>query len=44
MDLRNVDCKNDRWVEVTEDRVQWRALLSTVLKLWDIKMEYYLDN
>jgi hypothetical protein len=33
MDLRKIGCEDGRWMELTQDRVQWRALVSAVLNL-----------
>jgi hypothetical protein len=33
MDLRETGCKDGRWMELAQDRVQWRALVSVVLNL-----------
>jgi hypothetical protein len=31
--LRDTGCEDGRWMELAQDRVQWRALVLTVLKL-----------
>jgi hypothetical protein len=31
MDLRERDCKDGGWMELAQDRVQWRALILAVL-------------
>jgi hypothetical protein len=33
MDLRVIGCDNMHWIELTEDRDWWRALVNTVMKL-----------
>jgi hypothetical protein len=33
MDLREMGCEDGRWMELAQDRVQWRALLLVVLNL-----------
>jgi hypothetical protein len=33
MDLREIGCEDGRWMELAQDRVQWRALVLAVLKL-----------
>jgi hypothetical protein len=30
MDFREIGCEDGRWMELAEDRVQWRALLLAV--------------
>jgi hypothetical protein len=32
-DLRETACENVRWMELAQDRVQWRALVLAVLNL-----------
>jgi len=31
MDLREMGCEDRRWMELAQDRVQWQALVLTVL-------------
>jgi hypothetical protein len=33
MDLREIGCDGMDWIDLAQDRDQWRALLSTVMKL-----------
>jgi hypothetical protein len=33
MDLREIRCEDGRWIELAQDRVQWRALVLAVLNL-----------
>jgi hypothetical protein len=33
MDLREMGCEEERWMELAQDRVQWRALVLAVLNL-----------
>jgi hypothetical protein len=33
MDLREIECDGVDWIDVAQDRDQWRALVSTVLNL-----------
>jgi hypothetical protein len=33
MDLREIGCEDGRWIELAQDRVQWRALVLAVLNL-----------
>jgi hypothetical protein len=33
MDLREIGCEDGRWMELAQDRVQWRALVLAVLNL-----------
>jgi len=32
-DLREIGCEDGRWMELAQDRVQWQALVLTVLNL-----------
>jgi hypothetical protein len=34
MDLREIRWDSMDWIEVAQDRDQWRALVNTVLNLW----------
>jgi hypothetical protein len=34
MDLREIGWDGEDWIDVAQDRDQWRALLNTVLNLW----------
>jgi hypothetical protein len=33
MDLREVGCEDGKWMELTEDRGQWQALMLSALNL-----------
>ena len=33
MDLREVGCDSDEWIDLAEDRDQWRAYVRTVMNL-----------
>jgi hypothetical protein len=33
MDLREIGCEDDKWMELAQDRVQWRVLVLAVLNL-----------
>jgi hypothetical protein len=33
MDLKETGCENGKWIELAQDRVQWRALVLAVLNL-----------
>jgi hypothetical protein len=33
MDLREIGCEDRRWMELAQDRVQWRALALEMLNL-----------
>jgi hypothetical protein len=34
MDLREIDCGSVDWIQLAQDRDQWRALVNTVMNLW----------
>jgi hypothetical protein len=34
MDLREIGGDSVDWIDVAEDRDQWRALVNTVMNLW----------
>ena len=34
MDLREVGCDGGDWIDLAQYRVQWRAYVRTVVKLW----------
>jgi hypothetical protein len=34
MDLRNIGCDSVDWIDLAQDRDQWRALVNTVMNLW----------
>jgi hypothetical protein len=34
MDLKEIEWGGMDWVDLAEDRDQWRALVNTVMKLW----------
>jgi hypothetical protein len=34
MDLREIGCGSMDWIDLTQDRDQWRALVNMVMNLW----------
>jgi hypothetical protein len=34
MDLRDIGWDGTAWIDLAQDRGQWRALVNTVMKLW----------
>jgi hypothetical protein len=34
MDLREIGIDGANWIRLAQDRVQWRACVNTVMKLW----------
>jgi hypothetical protein len=36
MDLREIGCGGMDWIDLTQDRDQWRAPVSTAMILWVI--------
>jgi hypothetical protein len=34
MDLREIEINGVNWIRLTQDRVQWRAFVNTVMNLW----------
>jgi hypothetical protein len=34
MGLRDIGCNDVDWIDLAEDRDQWRALVNTVMNLW----------
>jgi hypothetical protein len=34
MDLREIGWDGGYWIDLTQDRDQWRALVNTVMNLW----------
>jgi hypothetical protein len=36
MDLREIGWDGVDWIDMAHDRDQWRALVSTVLKFWEV--------
>jgi hypothetical protein len=34
MDLREIEIDGANWIQLTQDRVQWRAFVNTVMNLW----------
>jgi hypothetical protein len=40
VDLRDMGCVNGRWIDLAQDRVQWRALVLAVLNLWILLLRF----
>jgi transposase len=34
MDLRDIGIDGSNWIQLAQDRVQWRACVNTVMNLW----------
>jgi hypothetical protein len=34
MDLREVGIDGEKWIQLAQDRAQWRAFVKTVMNLW----------
>jgi hypothetical protein len=34
MDLREIGIDGVNWIQLAQDRVQWRAFVNTVMNLW----------
>jgi hypothetical protein len=34
MDLKETGCGGMDWIDLAQDREQWRALVNTVMRLW----------
>jgi hypothetical protein len=34
MDLRDIGCSGINWINLAEDRDQWRALVNTAIHFW----------
>jgi hypothetical protein len=34
MDLREIGCGSTDWIDLAQDRDQWRALMNIVMNLW----------
>jgi hypothetical protein len=34
LDLRKIGCRGTDWIDLAQDRNQWRALVYTVMNLW----------
>jgi hypothetical protein len=34
MDLREIGIDRANWIQLAQDRVQWRAFVNTVMNLW----------
>jgi hypothetical protein len=34
MDLREIGIDGTNWIQLAQDRVQWRAFVDTVMNLW----------
>ena len=43
MDLREIGCEDGRWMELAQDRVQWRALVLTVMECRIVYNNYVLS-
>jgi hypothetical protein len=44
MDLREIDWGGMDWIDLAEDRDQWRALVNTVMNLWVPKNIIFLSS
>jgi hypothetical protein len=44
MALREIGCEDWRWMQVAQDRVQWRALVLTASDLWVLLQESWLSS
>jgi hypothetical protein len=44
MDLRGLGCKGVHWIEVTWDRIQWWAVVRTVMNLHFCKSRTFPDQ
>jgi hypothetical protein len=38
MDLREICCEDGRWMELAQDRVQWRALVLAMIAIYNAKV------
>jgi hypothetical protein len=36
MDLREIGWDGMDWIDLTQDRDQWRVLVNTVMKCWEV--------
>jgi len=36
MNLRDIDCNDGRWMEVSQDHVQWQTLILAFSELWEL--------
>jgi hypothetical protein len=43
MDLKEICCDDGRWMELAQDRVQWRALVSAALNFLVLPVEWSQD-
>jgi hypothetical protein len=34
MDLVEIECDEEKWIYLAEDRVKWRTLLNKVMNFW----------
>jgi hypothetical protein len=42
LEIEGIGCERMDWMHVTQNRIQWRALLNTVMKLGSIKGREFL--
>jgi hypothetical protein len=44
IDFREIDCEDDRWVELTQDSVHWRSLMLATSNLCVMLPQCWLYN